>query len=65
MDTADTANDHAQRLTDSAIASRVQYEGVSTSVCVDCDAEIPIMRQQLIPGVQRCTECAERIERYG
>ncbi|MEN3261980.1 TraR/DksA family transcriptional regulator [Sodalis endosymbiont of Spalangia cameroni] len=34
-------------------------EGVSRSLCADCDAPIPPARRQAIPGVQHCVTCQE------
>lgn len=39
------------------IAGRVRYEGVSRADCVECGEDIPVRRQQAVPGVQLCTDC--------
>ncbi len=38
-------------------------EGPSLSHCAGCESEIPIGRQQAIPGVQFCIACQEAHDR--
>ncbi|MEM6986566.1 MAG: DksA/TraR family C4-type zinc finger protein [Pseudomonadota bacterium] len=42
-----------------ARARRQLPRGPSLSHCEDCDAEIPLARQQAIPGVRCCVPCQE------
>jgi phage/conjugal plasmid C-4 type zinc finger TraR family protein len=35
----------------------------SLTHCEECGDEIPLKRQQLIPGVRLCVFCQERVER--
>ncbi len=36
----------------------------SRSHCVDCDDQIPLSRQQALPGVQRCIGCQQTLENW-
>lgn len=40
-----------------------QREQTTQTDCVDCGEAIPLARQQLVPGVQRCVFCQELAER--
>lgn len=40
-----------------AIQARVRYQGVSRADCAECGEDIPVNRQQAVPGVQLCFEC--------
>lgn len=37
----------------------------SALCCADCGDDIPDERRRAVPGVRRCTHCAQEIERYG
>lgn len=39
--------------------------GPSQSHCAECDAEIPLARQQAIPGVRLCVACQDTQDRKG
>ncbi|MFA5718560.1 MAG: TraR/DksA C4-type zinc finger protein [Desulfobulbaceae bacterium] len=39
-------------------------EGIST-LCEDCDVEIPQARRRAVPGCTRCVVCQEQFEREG
>lgn len=39
-----------------------QQQRPSQEFCIDCDDEIPELRQKLIPGVQHCVVCAPKYE---
>lgn len=64
-DSADTASDYTDRFTADRLAARVRYQGVSRTHCLDCDEAIPQRRRESLPGVQRCVDCQDRIERGG
>lgn len=63
-DKIDEANEYAASAVEQALAGREQYHGESASHCIECDAEIPVMRQRMLPGVQYCVDCAEVRERH-
>lgn len=56
-DIIDIANERIERETEAALAKRHRFTGFSLSHCAECSAEIPALRQQLLPGVQLCVEC--------
>ena len=65
MDDADRASDHIEKELELAIrAARgiVPPDARSAECCVECGCEIPSMRQQAIPGVQTCVDCAVVLE---
>ena len=65
MDDADRAADHIEKELENAIrAARgiVPPDTKSAECCVECGCEIPSMRQQAIPGVQTCFDCAVELE---
>lgn len=62
-DQIDQANEYAEQQIRNSLANCKQYKGESASHCVECDAEIPLMRQRMLPGVQLCVACAEAQER--
>lgn len=35
------------------------YQGKSSPFCIECDEDIPKKRQELLPGVKLCVDCAE------
>lgn len=41
-----------------------QTQQVSQTECQDCGEDIPLARQQAVPGVQRCVFCQQAHERY-
>jgi phage/conjugal plasmid C-4 type zinc finger TraR family protein len=41
-----------------------QHQQVSQSECQDCGEDIPLARQQAVPGVQRCVFCQQAHERH-
>jgi phage/conjugal plasmid C-4 type zinc finger TraR family protein len=61
MDIADLAEielDLMERERQDRIA-RMQFRGKSRTHCAECDVEIPQRRQELVPGVRLCFDCAE------
>ena len=40
-----------------------QTQQASLSECQDCGEDIPLARQQAVPGVQRCVFCQQAHER--
>lgn len=65
MDDADRAADHIEKELENAIrAARgvVPPDTKSAECCIECGREIPSMRQQAIPGVQTCFDCAVELE---
>ena len=40
-----------------ALERRQRYVGVSQTHCLECGDAIPEKRRELIPGVERCTDC--------
>ena len=65
MDDADRAADHIEKELENAIlAARgiVPPDTKSAECCIECGCEIPSMRQQAIPGVQTCFDCAVELE---
>lgn len=49
---------------EAAIRARV-YTGRSESICCACAGPIPIARQQALPGVKMCVQCAAQQEHRG
>jgi phage/conjugal plasmid C-4 type zinc finger TraR family protein len=33
-----------------------------TDTCVECGAEIPVMRRRILPHTRHCTACADSVE---
>ena len=65
MDDIDKAQQHIERELEDAIrAARgvMPADTRSAECCIECGCEIPSMRQQAIPGVQTCVDCAVQIE---
>jgi RNA polymerase-binding transcription factor DksA len=65
---AEMAQLHAIHLHMNAVADvqrelAAQAAQASAEECTDCGEEIPLERQQLVPGVQRCIYCQTRFER--
>jgi len=67
MDTADFAQDIAERDLASRIEARVRYGGASANECQNpaCGLLISSARQIAVPGCQYCTECAAAYEQRG
>lgn len=61
-DVADIANDRAADELSERLANRVQFTGVSSSHCEDCDEEIPPLRRQTLSGVTTCVDCQQMRE---
>ena len=64
-DECDRAQDHIERELEDAIrAARgvMPPDTRSAECCIECGCEIPSMRQQAIPGVQTCFDCAVELE---
>jgi phage/conjugal plasmid C-4 type zinc finger TraR family protein len=49
-------------LTHQVAAHCIHSNGVSASVCEDCDQPIPLARRAAFPGVVRCVPCQEITE---
>lgn len=64
-DVGDMASDMEQIARDAAIASRVQYRGVSPLHCDDCGLDIEEKRRLAVPGVRLCHSCATIKEQRG
>lgn len=62
-DVNDMASDTEQIARDAAIASRVQYKGVSPIDCYQCGEPIEPKRRELIAGTVLCSHCANFNER--
>jgi phage/conjugal plasmid C-4 type zinc finger TraR family protein len=66
MDAIDFAQDLAERHRVAALAdhtARTHLDGPSRILCEACDRPIPPARRAALPGVARCTECQEALER--
>ena len=64
-DELDRAQAHIEQELEAAIrAARgvMPADTRSAECCVECGCEIPSMRQQAIPGVQTCFDCAVELE---
>ena len=64
-DIADQADEHITKELELAIrAARgvMPPDTRSAECCIECGCEIPSMRQQAIPGVQTCFDCAVELE---
>lgn len=57
-DTIDQGVETADLFLQAALSTRVTYSGISASHCEECDAEIPLKRQQTIRGCRLCVDCA-------
>lgn len=58
-DLADIANDLTAARTEARLAQRVRFEGVSREDCLECGADIPQRRRDLLPGVKLCVDCQD------
>ena len=59
---------HAMHINMNAVAEiqrKLTKQAASPSLqhCEDCGEDIPLARQQLIPGVTRCVHCQSVVER--
>ena len=61
-DPVDIANSFADYVLSMNIAKRIKYIGISKKDCAECESEIPVKRQQAVPGVCLCIACAEVAE---
>ena len=59
-DICDQADDVIEETRNRALAHIPRYTGISATECVGCGELIPEGRRVAIPGVTRCTPCAER-----
>lgn len=65
MDVIDLACDLEEMQRDHALKARQAALGSAVcgrENCLDCDAPIPLARQQAVIGVQRCMPCQEDAE---
>lgn len=67
MDVIDLAGDLEELQRDQALKACLARRdtGCGRQECVDCDAPIPVARQQALPSVQRCMSCQEDMELRG
>lgn len=56
-DPADIAADYIEHANELSLANRVRFEGVSRTHCLECEAEIPQRRRELLAGVELCVDC--------
>ena len=59
-DICDDAQEVIEKTRDHALSQIPRYTGISATECVGCGELIPEGRRVAIPGVTRCTPCAER-----
>ena len=68
----DRASEPEDRLGEAAVEAEIahvrrqlllQPTGPSLEFCEDCDEDIPLKRQELVPGCTRCVGCQERHNR--
>lgn len=57
-DEVDIAQQFEERALHEALSKRVIYAGTSAEECTECGEPIPTKRQELLPGVQTCVDCA-------
>ncbi|EFU1954865.1 conjugal transfer protein TraR [Salmonella enterica] len=57
LDHLQVQEDLLTRLHIQAARQQLRGEGESLSACECCGNDIPLRRQQTIPGVRTCTEC--------
>lgn len=56
---ADIASELEELQRQEALAKRGQTNSLASATwCIDCDEVIPHKRRKLLPGVQRCVDCA-------
>lgn len=65
MDDADFAQERTGLELSRTLAMMGIPRGRSAFFCMDCDERIPEARRLAYPGVQRCIECQEDVERLG
>lgn len=52
-------------ITDALERARLSLpQGVSATVCEECEQAIPLARQIAIPGVQHCVKCQQELEAH-
>ena len=62
LDHLQVQEDLLTRLHIQAARQQLRREGESLSECESCGNDIPLKRQQTIPGVRTCTECQRVLE---
>lgn len=62
LDHLQVQEDLLNRLHIQAVRQQLRKEGESLSECECCGNDIPLRRQQAIPGVRTCTECQRVLE---
>ncbi|EAO0388324.1 conjugal transfer protein TraR [Salmonella enterica] len=65
LDHLQVQEDLLTRLHIQAAWQQLRREGESLSECENCGNDIPLRRQQTIPGVRTCTECQRVLEIRG
>ncbi|EBF0843383.1 conjugal transfer protein TraR [Salmonella enterica subsp. enterica serovar Mountpleasant] len=65
LDHLQVQEDLLTRLHIQAARQQLRREGESLSECENCGNDIPLRRQQTIPGVRTCTECQRVLEIRG
>ncbi|EIN0010978.1 TraR/DksA C4-type zinc finger protein [Salmonella enterica] len=65
LDHLQVQEDLLTRLHIQAARQQLRREGGSLSECENCGNDIPLRRQQTIPGVRTCTECQRVLEIRG
>ncbi|EEA8304820.1 conjugal transfer protein TraR [Salmonella enterica subsp. enterica serovar Rubislaw] len=65
LDHLQVQEDLLTRLHIQAARQQLRWEGESLSECENCGNDIPLRRQQTIPGVRTCTECQRVLEIRG
>lgn len=65
MDELDQIQAHVEQFQSLALEQHQLHresDNNTTTVCVDCDDEIPIERRRAKPGCRRCITCQESFE---
>lgn len=52
----------SEALLQAKIDSRVRYEGISATDCIECGELIPEARRVAVPGCDRCIDCKQIME---
>ncbi|EIX8146956.1 TraR/DksA C4-type zinc finger protein [Salmonella enterica] len=65
LDHLQVQEDLLTRLHIQAARQQLRREGESLSECENCGNDIPLRRQQTIPGVRTCAECQRVLEIRG
>ncbi|HBM2944686.1 TPA: TraR/DksA family transcriptional regulator [Klebsiella michiganensis] len=59
----DQANELAERRLEMTIQNMlINHNAVSATHCVECGAQIPARRREVVAGCQRCVSCTSDIE---